>query len=52
MEYNGAGSWSLYGYIIAASVPNRPATPKYLSSNSTSITLGLTPSTDDGGLLI
>jgi hypothetical protein len=49
---NGAGEWSLTGYIVAAQVPSRPATPIYLNSTETSATLGFTESQDDGGLQI
>lgn len=33
-------------------MPSRPATPIYLESDSTSITLGFTVTEDDGGLMI
>lgn len=30
---NGAGDWSLSGYILAAQVPSRPAIPAYVESD-------------------
>jgi hypothetical protein len=49
---NGAGPWSDFGFIIAAQVPSRPGTPTYISSDSNSITLGFSPSSNNGGLII
>lgn len=49
---NGAGLWSLDGYVLAAQVPSRPATPTYIESDETSITLAFTASEDNGGLII
>jgi hypothetical protein len=49
---NGAGEWSLSGYILAAQVPSRPETPEYLESDNNGVTLGFTESVDDGGLIV
>ena len=46
---NGASEWSSFGYIRAAQVPSRPETPNYLSSDVDSVTIGISPSHDDGG---
>ncbi len=49
---NGPGLWSLNGYVLAAQVPSRPPTPIYISSNESSVIIGLNPSEDNGGLTI
>lgn len=49
---NGPGEWSETGYIKAARTPSRPIPPLYVESTSSSITLSLTPSSDDGGSII
>lgn len=46
---NGPGQFSEIGYIQAAEAPSRPLGPIYLSSDYDSISLGFTPSSDNGG---
>lgn len=46
---NGWGDFSDIAYILAASVPNPPPKPVYISSTDTSITLGLSPSVVNNG---
>lgn len=44
--------WSAYspiGYILAASKPAAPPAPTYVSSTSTTVTMSLQTSLDDGG---
>lgn len=49
----GEGSLSPYSINIkAANVPGKPATPWYISSTSTTITLGWNDDQDNGGALI
>jgi hypothetical protein len=48
-NFNGWGEFSDVAYILAATVPNRPVAPKYVSSDSTSITMLLAPPSDNGG---
>lgn len=45
----GAGEWSDITQIVAASVPAAPPQPTYDSSTDTTITINLTPTTDNGG---
>ena len=49
---NGPGEYSATGYVQAAQPPSRPAAPEYVESDFTSISLGLSPSLDDGGSII
>jgi titin len=46
---NGWGEYSDSTYILAASVPEAPTKPLYISSTDTSIELGLSPSVDNNG---
>lgn len=46
---NGWSPYSETGYISAYSVPNAPPQPIFSSATSTSVTLGLEPSSDDNG---
>lgn len=39
----------LSGVIIAATVPTRPDTPKFVSATDSSITILLSAASDDGG---
>lgn len=45
----GAGDWSPVAKIQAASVPEAPPAPAYRSADSSSVTLTLTPPTENGG---
>jgi hypothetical protein len=45
----GPGPWSEIVILKAATIPLNPGKPYYISSNSTSITLGLPETTDNGG---
>jgi hypothetical protein len=45
----GPGPWSDSVTIKAATFPSPPGKPYYISSTSTTITLGLPPSIDNGG---
>jgi len=45
----GAGDWSDYVVVRAATVPNPPPRPYYIESTSTSITLGLQETTQNNG---
>lgn len=49
---NGPGELSEAGYIKAAERPSRPAAPEYVESDDSYISLGLSPSLDDGGSII
>ena len=46
---NGWGQYSDITYILAASVPDPPTKPLYISSTDTTITLGLSPSVVNNG---
>lgn len=49
----GEGALSPYSIkIMAANVPSRPGTPWYISSTSTTITIGWNDVEDNGGALI
>jgi hypothetical protein len=48
----GWSSFSDVTYILAASVPSKPPAPILVTSTSTSISLGFSPSADNGGDLI
>jgi hypothetical protein len=45
----GTGPWSAIAIIKAATVPSAPPKPFYISSTSTSITVGLLKTLDNGG---
>lgn len=49
---NGPGQFSETGYVQAAQVPERQIAPVYVSSTADSISLGFSPSVDDGGSII
>ena len=45
----GWGSYSPIAYVRAANIPEAPLQPSYVSSTSTTITISLPRSLDDGG---
>jgi hypothetical protein len=45
----GPSEWSPFGKVQAASVPQAPPTPEYVTADSTSITLSLLNTQDNGG---
>ena len=45
----GPGPWSEIGVIKAATIPFPPEEPYYIGSTSTTITLGLLETNDNGG---
>lgn len=45
----GAGPWSDTAILKAATVPSSPGQPYFISCNSTSVTIGLKETTDNGG---
>jgi titin len=48
----GAGEWSTVAKLKAATKPIAPPRPTYISSTSTTITLGFTNTSDNGGSLV
>lgn len=46
---NGYSSWSPVTYITAAAVPSRPSTPTFVTATASSITISVSPSTNDNG---
>ena len=48
----GWGAYSPITYIEAASTPGRPPAPRLVAAASTGVTLGLAPSSEDGGSAI
>jgi hypothetical protein len=46
---NGWGEYSPIGYILAAVKPDAPPAPVFISATSTTITLNLWPSLENGG---
>lgn len=51
-NFNGWGEFSDVAYILAATVPDKPNAPKYVSSTSTSIRLLFIPPANNGGSVI
>ena len=49
LNVNGWSGWSPPTYIRAATVPVRPPAPVFVTATATSITLSLSPSSDDRG---
>ncbi len=51
-NFNGWGEFSDVAYILAATVPDRPMAPIYISSTSNSVTLVFVPPSNNGGSII
>jgi hypothetical protein len=49
---NGWSDFSDEGYIFAFSSPERPPAPRFVSADSTSVTLGFLPSRNDFGVRV
>ncbi len=52
MNINGWSNWSPIGYITAATVPEPPQAPAFVSATASTITLTINPTVENGGSLV